>query len=515
MEKDFLKRNQEFWSAFPAKESNRKILIGETINPMIVHVTSIFSLILNQARSLKPVWLFEKGEDIELLKSYIATADLIYVPRRALLDKIKIIFIAFWKFVIMYTTKNILSFSYQGVKYGDIVYDAYLAGEKVGTIKHIAPKILIIIYTCICRHEDIRKILKSDDFEGVLVSHQVGISSGIMLRTALRYGYKGYLRAGHHMSTLQCFERLEQVYDYEFRPLPSIVDKIIAESGKDLGRQYQALFDKQLSGKGSIADSKHAFSAKNKYYTDRQSFAQDFGLDVNKKNVFVMLHAFNDYPHSHFKWMLFKDYYDWFIETLKFAKKDNKVNWIFKQHPSIRFYPVKNVSFSSLFSDVRPNVIYIGEEKQIDTRSLMACADLVVTCIGSVGFELPAMAAIPSLAAGDNFCTGLGFALEPKTRKEYFEILGRAQDIGRLSSEQQKKARAAYMYIYQLSRVDISACPVVGFEEERDPDINVWYWKKVSALYETRGNVIKSEVNNYIAEVSKPSFKRLNGFGYE
>ena len=46
-----------------------------------------------------------------------------------------------------------------------------------------------------------------------------------------------------------------------------------------------------------------------------------------------MLHAFNDQPHSHFKNMIFKDYGDWFLRTLDFAKEHDNVNYIFKQHP--------------------------------------------------------------------------------------------------------------------------------------------------------------------------------------
>ena len=142
-----------------------------------------------------------------------------------------------------------------------------------------------------------------------------------------------------------------------------------------------------------------------------------------------MLHAFTDYPHSHFKWMVFKDYYDWFISTLDFAKQNRKVNWIFKQHPSIKDYPTKDVSFDLLFSDVPDNIVYISENKQIDTRSLNYCADLVITCIGSAGFELPAMAGIPSVTAGDNFYTDLGFAIESKTKAEYFSILGTTSSL--------------------------------------------------------------------------------------
>jgi len=80
--------------------------------------------------------------------------------------------------------------------------------------------------------------------------------------------------------------------------------------------------------------------------------------------------------------MIFKDYYDWFVETLKFAKRNDTVNWIFKQHPSMKMYPVKNVSYDKLFSDAPKNVIYISEKTQIDIRCLVNLADVVITCLG-------------------------------------------------------------------------------------------------------------------------------------
>lgn len=440
MNKDFICQNRVFWSAFPAKAHNKKVLVEEPSIPMINHTNAIFSVILNQAKSLTPVWLCSNAEDIELLKSYVPSAEALPSPKASWFDKIKIALAAIWKFTIMYLTKEILSFSYDGVKYGDIVYDTYLKRQNVATIRAIDKRLLRIIYDCIYRHETIRKVLLSDYFEAVLVSHQIGMRSGVMLRTAIRYGYKGYLRAGHHLLVLQCFKKADEIYNYGYKPFPEDVDRVIAVLGPEFNDVYKLIFDKQVSGKGD-KDGIYAFSEDNKYYKDRGTFVREFGLDAQKKNVFVMLHAFNDHPHSHFRWMLFKDYYDWFEKTLDFAKQDSSVNWIFKQHPSIKFYVTKDVSFDSLFSNCPSNIIYIDENRQIDTRSLVYCADLVVTCLGSAGFELPAMGGVPSLIASDTFYTNLGFAMEPRTKKEYFQILSKARNIKPLTPEQQKRRK--------------------------------------------------------------------------
>jgi len=508
VKEDFIKNNQEFWAEFKFKNGHTKLLIEESYSPMITHANAIFSLILNQAKFLIPVWLYYNEEDFKLLKTYLPAAEFQMQPRLTVFQKFKMVVISIYKFIYICITKDILSFFYDGVKYGDVVYDAYLFRNQVATVRRINLKILLIIYSCIKRHIQIRNILKSSNYSGVLVSHQVGYS-GIMLRTALRYGYKGYLRAGHHQSSFQCIKNLEDIYTHEYRPSPKDIDNIIAKLENRFDEFYQFIFNRHVSGLGN-KDALCAFSKDNKYYKSRYSFNQNYNLNQKKKNVFVMLHAFTDFPHSGFTWMLFKDYYDWFMKTLKFAKKNKRVNWVFKQHPSIKYYPTKDVSFNEIFSNCPENVVYIGSEDRIDTRSLTCCADLIVTCLGSAGFELPAMAGIPSVTAGDNLYTGLGFALEPKTKKEYFEILDNAHNIKYLTPEQQKRAKATCMYIYHFAKVDVSACPMLSFKDEKDKDIASWYWSRVKELYAVREEKIKNEIKNYIYQVSNHKFRRLN-----
>jgi hypothetical protein len=219
-------------------------------------------------------------------------------------------------FVRIFFTWNIVGFSHGGVRYGDIAYDTYLAQQKVGTIRRINKPLLLIFYAIIRRHEEIKRLLRSGNFRAVLVSHGIDIRSGVMLRCAIRQKCEGYLRAGHHQMTLQRFLRADDVYNYAYTPSVEDIDTLVAKFGDTIDDEFKKELEFQVAGKGST-DSMYAFSPTLKFYQQRDKFVADYQLDPTKKNIFVMLHALNDYPHSHFRWMLFRDYYDWFEKTLQ------------------------------------------------------------------------------------------------------------------------------------------------------------------------------------------------------
>jgi len=504
----FLKKNRKFWSQFPAKNSGKKLLIEE---PGRIYMKAIFSMIINQAKGYIPVWLCENNSQLhQLIRSYFPDAEITLTEKKWLPKKIYAAIVAFFKFIKIFFTKNILGFHYDGVKYGDIIYDMYLEKRKVATIKKIDFTILKLIATYIFRHIKIKTILQNGNYAGVLVSHMIG-SAGVMLRSALRYGYEGYLCSGVGPD-LVAFQRFKTLGDiiYPHKPSPSGINQIIRQLEPGLEKVFLKILKQEIIGKGGV-DSLNAFSKKNKLYTNRAFFNRDYKLNPNKKNVFVMLHAFNDHPHSHFHWMIFKDYYDWFVQTLKFAKKNNKVNWIFKQHPLIRWYPVKDVNFKKLFSGCPDNIVFIDENEQINTRSLIYCADLIVTCLSSAGFELPAMAAIPSITASDNHYAGLGFALEPKTKKEYFDLLNKAEKIKKLNSRAQKRAQATYIYAKKISKIKLSIRPPLAIRGigEKNKNIQPEYWKKALNQYTANKKVVLKELNCYIQAIKEPGFKKL------
>ena len=63
-------------------------------------------------------------------------------------------------------------------------------------------------------------------------------------------------------------------------------------------------------------------------------------LKINNKKpfVFILAHVFSDAPLSIGETMLFSDYYDWLIFTIKQAGLNKDINWIVKPHPSSYIY---------------------------------------------------------------------------------------------------------------------------------------------------------------------------------
>lgn len=505
---EFIKLNKQYWSSFNKTETNGKLLVEEPGLLFITHCLAMQTLIINQAKSYQPIWIYSENTPIELLKSYVPTAEYIFLPVLNSLKKFQINLISWIKYLKILLNKNILSFYYDKVKYGDIIYDVYLSENKVGTIKKIDFKIFKLIKYCIKRHEIVKKLIKTANISAILVSHRIGIQSGVMLRTALRYGCEVYTSNGMHRNTLYLSKNQDEMIVYEYTPTVEDIKNIINLPCQDFNDLYDFVLDFHTSGKFTM-DAKYAFSDENKYFTDRESFANAFNLDLNKKNIFVMLHAFTDYPHSHFKWMIFKDYADWFLKTLEYAKNDKSANWIFKQHPSDKFYPTKDINFEELFKDATENIVFLDVDDKLDTRSLIYVSDAIITCLGSAGFEIPAMAGVPSITAGDNHYHGLGFSLNPTNKKEYFEILNNLKNIERLTPEQQKLAKAAYIYIYYLCTVDYSFIPNMTLEDHYNPKMYDWFWGKVIDLYNSNNDIIFDEVKTYSKNVSKNDFKAL------
>lgn len=505
---EFINKNSGFWKNSENQDCNKRLLIEEMGTPFLVHGLALHSVLLNKAQGYQPVWIPNESVPLDLLKSYVPSAEHAILYNLNFWERTKVFFSAVVAYIKVLIKRDILSFTYDGIKYGDLVYDAYLERKKVGSIKYIDLLVLSYIKKYIRRHVIVTKTLKLNNISAVLVSHRIGLISASLIRIGLKHGYEVYSETGVHRATLMRTTDISEMIKYEFTPTKDDLDKLLSLSQEKFDKLYNFVRDFHVYGNSS-ADAKYAFSEDNHFYKDKESFAKGHNLDVNKKNIFVMLHAFTDFPHSHFKWMVFKDYADWFLQTLKFAKKDKNVNWIFKRHPSDKFYPTKDINFTKLFKNVPDNVIFLDNDDRLDTRSLINISDAIVTCLGSAGFEIPAMAGVPSVTAADNHYQGFGFSMNPETKKDYYRVLSNLKDIRKLTFEQQKIAKAVYMFVHYFSSVNFSAMPFLSLDDHHRPNMDDWFWDKVIELYDTRSEVIKKEMDNYVAEIAKDDFKNL------
>ena len=123
----------------------------------------------------------------------------------------------------------------------------------------------------------------------------------------------------------------------------------------------------------------------------------EIGIKNKKKNAVIFPHIFWDGTFFYGE-DLFSGYEKWYEETLKYAEKNRKINWIIKAHPSNQ---TKNIQDNAkenkfepeyrkiiqLFGKVPENFYYISSKSKINTFYLLNMLDYCITVRGTVAIE--------------------------------------------------------------------------------------------------------------------------------
>ena len=172
----------------------------------------------------------------------------------------------------------------------------------------------------------------------------------------------------------------------------------------DLAKQY---FDSRINGTVDQIDVKNAYLNKKKYnLSDLQNIYSK--IDLNKKNIVVMSHAFSDAPHVG-EGLLFYDYYDFLEKTLIRLNNNENVNSFVKAHPSSYMWNEKG-AVEELIEKNRLENIYILPS-DFNTSSVLDIADYIVTAKGTAGLEF-SCSGIPAITAGKGYYYGFGIDIE-------------------------------------------------------------------------------------------------------
>lgn len=512
---EFCKFIKKYYSTFKEAENRQGLLLIEPIcNNMVVYAMATYALAICKAKNLSPAYLECQPDCANISKSFDPTAKTLNLPKLSVFEKLSTMIKAKIIYSRLKNAEDILKITYKGMLIGDIIYDVYLSHYTVGTIATVPAEIEQIIKNSIRYNERILKLFsQNNNIKTVLVSQKIGLSQGILYRSALKTGYEVYSNQGNGaINVIYKTNPNDQVKSYEKKATTQDIKQIMNCSHEQLEDMFQYVNKYHMSGKASM-DSKNAFAADSTIYKTKEEFNAKYGLDIKKKNIFVMLHAFTDFPNSHFEAMLFQDYADWFLKTLEYAKGDTSVNWIFKRHPSDFLYPTKDIDFSALFSEKFEHITFLDLHDKVNTLSLCNIADAVVTCIGSAGFELPAFAKIPPIIAGDSHYSGLGFTIEPKDKKEYFEELSRLSTITPLSDEQQRIAKAAYIFIYYLFGINMltSNAAFVTTKELKYGGEEFFYDAMANILKNYGHEAVFEQLYNISNKLNDSTFKALRG----
>jgi hypothetical protein len=202
----------------------------------------------------------------------------------------------------------------------------------------------------------------------------------------------------------------------------------------------------------------------NKKILPKQETRQKLGLSSDRKVAVIFPHILWD-GSFFFGKDLFEDYTQWFVETVRAASANPRLQWVVKLHPA---HVVKNKRtgivgkigelnvIESTFGTLPGHVKLVYPNTELSTYSLFQIADYAVTVRGTAGIE-SALFGIPVVTGGTGRYDRRGFTLDSSTREEYLEKLATLETFPRLSPEQVELAERYYYGVFSCRPLNLSS----------------------------------------------------------
>lgn len=361
--------------------------------------------------------------------------------------KPKVFFPAFWETIkLIFKIKNgenLIQLKCKDVLIGDLIYDTLIRFKpNTYTINEIKMTHYRLIFRAFLTFYNNQEMLRRYRPKYLVTSHNVYAEFGMLPRQLKKlnngvvflkdiYAYKCY---GDELDIQEHFLK------------PSLNQFKENLNSKEFIASSKMYFDARMKGTIDQIDVKNAFLNKKSYRTEDLKEIYP-SIDLHKKNVVVMSHAFSDAPHVG-EGLLFKDYYDFLEKTLIYLNNNNTVNSFVKAHPSSYMWNEKG-AVEELIEKNKLNNIYILPN-DFNSSSILDVADSIVTAKGTAGLEF-SCSGIPAITAGKGYYYGFGITYEPESIEEYYQLLDKLSSIPKLNEEKINKA-LVLLYMVATSR---------------------------------------------------------------
>lgn len=155
---------------------------------------------------------------------------------------------------------------------------------------------------------------------------------------------------------------------------------------------------------------------------------------------------------------LFRDNGEWFIETVRAACANPRVNWLIKLHPvntwkreieGISGELAEKVMIREKIGELPSHVKLLLPDCGISTRSIFEHADFGIIVRGTSGMEMACFGKTV-ITAGTGRYSGLGFTVDPATSSEYLALLAALPGVPTLTEAQALLARQHFYAAFKL-----------------------------------------------------------------
>ncbi len=352
------------------------------------------------------------------------------------------------------TPEDLISLEHNGLLFGDLLYDTIIKECNKYTISRIGINEFIYIYKALEYIQSYSRLIDLFPIKHYIATHSQYLWYGLLVRICILRNVPVYESTDIILFSYCKIEKNGKVqFPYYHGYMHDEIKTAINNAPVDdnLIRNAERMLEQRFSGNLEQSDAIVAYKNKKNY--SRTEFDKKTGIVNNFPIIFIFCHAFSDAPQGLSDHMLFRDYYYWLQETLRFVKNVTNVNWIVKPHPMVSAYGEEG-QVEKLLAEYKSSNIFLCPN-DFSTASVGHLASGIVTAQGTVGMEFGCLG-IPVLLAGCPFYAGFGFTIEPKSKAEYFECLSKISTINKLNPSQIETAKRVYAEFMKLQETDTS-----------------------------------------------------------
>jgi len=291
------------------------------------------------------------------------------------------------------------------------------------------------------------RLMRAIEFESVLVTHGIYVPWGIVSTVARREGVRvvtwnvAYRKRRFIFSHDDTYhhtlmnEPVEHWQDAELKPQQE------RELMSYLASRREGLFDWIVFHRPSRQDP--------------QEIAAKVGVDLSRPIIGCLTNVSWD-AQLHYPANAFPNMLEWLVQTVEYFARRPELQLLVRVHPAeISGFPVSRqpilAELKKHIPQLPSNVIIVPPESGVSSYALMSLCNAAVIYGTKMGVELSSVG-LPIIVAGEAWIRNKGITYDASTPDEYFRLLDRLPFPGRLSPEQQARARR-YAYHFFFNRM--------------------------------------------------------------
>jgi hypothetical protein len=461
----FLKKNQKILNNLKYSKKKSIILIDRSRYLQAIESSVVAAALANALKFNLYIFTDSLKENIIKIYKKFGIKKFYYIfSYNFFFKEIKLFFLSFLNLINLIIKLNLNSKKFEwlineskinGYKIGDLIYDTYVRSNNSFLKPKIDLKFLKILFSSIFRLLKIEQLI--DTIKPKLIiccTEAYANNEGITIRIALKKNIK-VLRVHSQPDSIsleKCSK--EKIFCGDKNLIANGISK------RDLNKiKLNANIEKKILDRFKGIDTLHtgrvclSFANKLKKKINKYSLFKSLKIDKSKKNFkYIALfapHAFSDSPHLLGKKFFFRDYYQQFVETIKFInnlKNDSDVLWLIRPHPTSKLYNEDDVVKNFMCGlKLKKNVHYCPSTV-CNTIDLLKICDVVITGRGTIGLEFAAFKK-KTIIGGAGIYSGLGVVNEPRNKFEYFKMIRNFKKLSNTSLSEAKFAKKVLYYL--------------------------------------------------------------------